>query len=1125
MKKIIFFTLCIFSALSFAQINQQAQAIAIPIETQPINYSSTIAITEVLPDWNLRLANLPVAQITSDVLLDKVVDYANLTNFNTTEKNLSDFGHFKQSLSELYKASNQLRFISSETLATRTAYSTNENSVDVGIINTLFHRLNFNEENPTLSGVTFTNNQFAIVSGKPTFVAKKIVIASPLKEFVTGSSINFNFSDTFVFNNATTLIKKLIVKFENNTTNLPVTIIDNNAFILTNKNVVYTTSGLKTLEFTTTFTDNTVITTYAQIFVNVVSSGTIMAKGNSSNNSICTDALRERGVFTAIETDNSTSFQGYDESYAFKGKIEYTVFYGNNNTARKMLKPVIIVDGFDPKDKRKVQDCDCENDPKCKVTNSDKTTNYYYPFVTLTYNPGKHTSIVDSMDYEISPTIKNNFLDDLRILGYDVIIVNQPTYDIINPAQPTIQVWVPMRLSPFVAAHWESRPNVRTIDGGADYIERNAYTLASFIKNYVKPLQVSANSIEKLVLFGPSMGGQITRFALAYMEKKFAQTGDVNWKHNARLWVSVDSPHLGANIPVGGQANVGFMALALDKDPAKESYADLNSVAGKQQSILNFEHARTSGTNNLIGSPFFTTYYNNLRNNGVAGSRGYPVSISGTFRKIAMTNGSLLGKKQGVDGQTFLNTKVYLRGLWPFQSSTITLARFRDSFMPSFGSTGQVFKGDGQNFSANIQLFNSSIDVSHPRFTLNVNNQDIRGSLDVVPGGYFKLGKILKESIEGGASEGGFRSETSDYKESNSFISTFSALGHLNPWQNWSNALNTNLLCPYNIQTPFDSYYGEANNTEHTSFTKEGVDWLKKELAGIPQLPTFPVDTNLLVGPDKICLNENNTFGFQDICSMPSAATWSVSGSLQIVNSTENSVTVNASYQSFGTITANFENGQKVSKNIFVGGPYLPRIENYDFDGPPPSQVPYYVNNFPHNSYGLDGITLKTYGMVENPNPNDYEWERETDNFVFSGYNNSSLTIRNGIKTDIRFNNNQIPAQIKFKCRLRNSCGWSDWRHFVFTFPNGWSPPIKYFLMSPNPASMFTNVTLQDPNILPFNIGPITAKMYNSTGLLVATQSVTNYPTGFYTSGMPQGAYIVKITFDNHEETHNIYKL
>lgn len=113
----------------------------------------------------------------------------------------------------------------------------------------------------------------------------------------------------------------------------------------------------------------------------------------------------------------------------------------------------------------------------------------------------------------------SNFMDDLRLLGYDVIIVNQPTYEITNPVQPTIQVWVPAKLFPFVAAHWESRPNMRTIDGGADYIERNAYTLASFIKNYVKPLQIAVGSTEPLVLIGPSMGGQITRYALAYGEK------------------------------------------------------------------------------------------------------------------------------------------------------------------------------------------------------------------------------------------------------------------------------------------------------------------------------------------------------------------------------------------------------------------------------------------------------------------------------------------------------------------------------------------------------------------------------------------------------------------------------
>ncbi len=491
MKKFIIINLLFFCVFTNAQITQQAQAIAIPAPLPPQN-PTTIAITEILPNWNTRLTNLPISQITSGVLLDKVVDYANLTNFNTTEKNLSDSSHFKQSLSELYKASDQLLFINAETLASRTAYSTNANSVDVGIINTTLHRLNFNEQVPTSSGVTFNNNQFAVVAGKSTFISKKIVVASPLKEFATGSSINFNFSDTFVFNNATTLIKKLTVKFENNATNPAITIINNGTFVLSTRNIVYATSGYKTLEFTITFTDNTVITTYSKIFINVTSSATAMAIATTNtNNNLCIDPLRDRGVFTAVENDNSTSFQGYDESYAFKGKIEYTVFYSYSNNARQMLKPVIIVDGFDPKDKRKVQDCDCENDPTCKIKNSDVTFSWStFPRISITFNPSKHTSIIDSMDYKgQSPSgtpIDANFLDDLRKLGYDVIIINQPTYEIINPVQPTIQVWVPTKFLPFALAHWETRPNVRTIDGGADYIERNAYTLASFIKNYVK---------------------------------------------------------------------------------------------------------------------------------------------------------------------------------------------------------------------------------------------------------------------------------------------------------------------------------------------------------------------------------------------------------------------------------------------------------------------------------------------------------------------------------------------------------------------------------------------------------------------------------------------------------------
>jgi pimeloyl-ACP methyl ester carboxylesterase len=1111
MKKILFFGAFMCFMNTFAQISKQlqlqSQSISVPVNPTPLSSVSTISTTEEPPNWSVMLANLPVSQITSGVLLDKVSDFSNLTNYNTLEKNLSDSKHFNQALTELYKASDQALFISKETLATRTAYSTNANSVDVGIINTLFHRLNFNEDDATLSGLTYLNNQFSTVAGKPSFVSKKIIVASPLKEFVSGTSIDFNFNDTFIFNNATTLIKNLTVKFEENATNTAVTIIYNGAFVISTKNIVYTTSGYKTLTFTTTFSDNTVITTYGKIYVTVLSAPT--ASFTTTINDLCSDPLREKGIFTALETDNSTSFQGYNETYAFKGKIEYSVFYSNNNNAHQMLKPLIIVDGFDPRDKRKVQDCDCENDPTCKLANSDISFSLTRnPMLQITFNPIKHVSIEDSMEYPVSSTTTKNFLSDLRTLGYDVIIINQPTYEITNPVQPTIQVWVPTRFFPTVLGHWETRPNTRVIDGGADYIERNAYTLASFIKNFVKPRQVTAASTQKLVVIGPSMGGQITRYALAYMEKKFALTGDINWKHNTRLWVSVDSPHLGANIPVGGQANIWFMADKMYNAKAQDSYADLNSVAGQQMSITNFENARVSSNHNLEGSSFFTTYYNSLNSNGVAGSNGYPVTIPNTFRKIAMTNGSLTGAKQGTEGQTFLYTRVYIRGLWPFQSSTITLARFRDSFLPSFGSTGQVFQGDGQNFNIGLNHWY----ISHPRYTLNVNNQDIRGSFDVVPGGYFKLGEILKTSIEGGASDGGFRSETTDYLESNSFISAFSALGHLSPWQNWANPLNTNLTCSTNKLTPFDSYFGASNNSEHTSFTKEGVAWLTKELAGNPQAPSFPIDPNALTGPAIICKNETKTYSFDDACKITGTVTsWNVTENANVISSTNTSVTIKGNSEGLFTITANFSNGQTVSRIIRMLREPQFSIRQYTHVG----TDGYYLQlvapiGRPFNEQFIESITWQNLigggcGSLQYTPGNSFT------NFLVCPPINENCPYENSCKRDI-------------KVILTNACGTKEYFASVGfgQNPNARGVNNNLYKIYPNPSNTIINVSLLDDTLRPETTSTIIAELFDMMGQPRKNVQVINNIASIDVSGLPKGIYVLKINIDGVIESHQV---
>ena len=84
-----------------------------------------------------------------------------------------------------------------------------------------------------------------------------------------------------------------------------------------------------------------------------------------------------------------------------------------------------------------------------------------------------------------------------------------------------------------------------------DYIERNALTHVALYQHLNNTL-FSNGSSEKLVIVGPSMGGQMSRYALAYMEKH-------NIPHNTRLWVSIDSPHLGANIPIGIQSMMNLL--------------------------------------------------------------------------------------------------------------------------------------------------------------------------------------------------------------------------------------------------------------------------------------------------------------------------------------------------------------------------------------------------------------------------------------------------------------------------------------------------------------------------------------------------------------------------------------
>ena len=81
-------------------------------------------------------------------------------------------------------------------------------------------------------------------------------------------------------------------------------------------------------------------------------------------------------------------------------------------------------------------------------------------------------------------------------------------------------------------------------DSYADIKENAEYLI--MIIDYINEQKASVNSTETNILMGQSMGGLIARYALRKMEKE-------NKPHQVTTYVSHDSPHLGANVPLGAQ--------------------------------------------------------------------------------------------------------------------------------------------------------------------------------------------------------------------------------------------------------------------------------------------------------------------------------------------------------------------------------------------------------------------------------------------------------------------------------------------------------------------------------------------------------------------------------------------
>ena len=839
----------------------------------------------------------------NNTLYDRVYPLAKLDEFNQNQRiDTSNAKHYKQAVNELYLASNKLsKIFDSEELKQTIYNSKNFNKIAIGIVNADFTILKPNSLDPTNPLIT---NDDSVLLTKYHEVENK----NPYKNkqtlviAVLEEQINQGSNPT-IFTFDQSILEKTInpIKdlFVKFANGQMYQIIANGIKTTTEFGFTFTANGKQSIEFYGTYSNNLPFKTFASVFINIVVMNPL-AKCES-------DIIKFRAteIFTPYEND-TPALPSYATSIVRdeRVEIEYKIYYSGSECV--LRKPILIMDGIDYDDSRKI--------------------------------PLIYDEILTQKD---NPTLKLG--NKLRDLGYDVVIANFPIYSIAKYQKPLVIGHEPELITRYVYR-----------EGGADYIQRNAKGIKQLIKTLNTTLTTN-NSSEKLVVVGPSMGGLVSRWALKELE-------DENYNHNTKLWVSFDSPHQGANIPLGLKylAEYGENFDSLDK---------LNRPASKQILVNHYLNGSTSSG----GAPNFRDRFSSE-----LATLCYPIN---NIRKISLVNGATTGTLNGVAGQQLASLHVW------FTSFPYANAAFGEAYLSNNSGVNKVL--EVRERSSNFVNWTTT-----QKFIATNNNI---GSYDVAPG--------CKFSLTGSASIGGYRNIMSptpllvnlfgnveQLVDKFTFMSTKSTLDFKGNSLLLTEPLNNrNLVTTH--ETPFDAYYTPPTNEEHLELNTANVAWLLNELNTVSNtnlaqnvICTPRVSSIEITGSSVIC-----DVIQRDYLLIPNNLTnvsWTVTN-LQIMSSSNQGIRVRRlnPYQTC-VITATYNGGIgagtiQATKFLSCNRPNLRFAVNFKNNETPTFNLADLAGEFPLTEQNITNINWeKTSGDGSIYNSNTLETEVAGTNFT-----------------------------------------------------------------------------------------------------------------------------------------------
>ena len=378
-------------------------------------------------------------------------------------------------------------------------------------------------------------------------------------------------------------------------------------------------------------------------------------------------------------------------------------------------------------------------------------------------------------------------------------------------------------------------------DGG-DYIQKNAMLLVELIQQ----VNASKPNDEPLVVMGYSMGGLVARYALAYMEEH-------NMNHETKLYISLDSPHKGAHVPLSIQALVSTFentVFATNQD-FQNLLKMRDAPAAKQMLKYRLEDA-TTASGELEISQEHLTFLEEMES--LNDCHGFPSQC----RNIAVSYGSWnsVGQRSNLDydddGVADLqhsgfplayinfptNSESDEAWIWELNSCEMISLTFQ-IILSSSASTNYPYHNqrnsyaggflDGVYYSTFFYFTNGILPVIPVTSWSRVWNYANEEPMDFAPGGYSNSYKLVRDNLQIGEMINCHIISADNH----TFFPTTSAL-----------AFDTDDLF-YNIydddyrldKTPFDNIIGvTGDNTSHINNSSMGENaienWLIDEITG-----------------------------------------------------------------------------------------------------------------------------------------------------------------------------------------------------------------------------------------------------------------------------------------------------